>query len=257
MNNVVKGLLIFFGGTIVGGGASFFLTKSVLDEKKEKEISDRVQDALAQCRAHELSKLNNDIKEEIKDRIIVNTKESIDMSEVRKNYEKLISRYRPSVDIPVEEPKEAPEDTDISEDDVVMEKHNAFVDSKHINEDDILEDEEDDSDTKVSEPKKSAKDPYIISPEEFQYDHQDDYEKESFIFFKDHILTDEDYKEISKDDAETLLGGPKIFTAFGSKGAKDNLVYIRNEMLHTDYEVYHSPRKYTTDVLHMEDEEEE
>ena len=59
------------------------------------------------------------------------------------------------------------------------------------------------------------------------------------------------------EDALKLLGGPKIFTSFGSKGAKDNVVYIRNELLHTDYEVYHSPRKYTNEVLHMEDDEDE
>ena len=32
MNNIVKGILIFVGGAIVGGGASFFATKSILTE---------------------------------------------------------------------------------------------------------------------------------------------------------------------------------------------------------------------------------
>ncbi len=255
MNGIVKGLLIFLGGAVVGGGASFFATRSIIMEKNEKDISDRVQNALAEYRAHELSKLNNDIKEEIKEHIIKNEEKS-DTSEMIKEYSDKIDRYKPT-DIFVDEPNDEPEE--VSEDETV-EKHNAFIDSKRINEKDIFEEEEgedDEQSEREDSTDKSSKKPYIISPEEFQYDHTDDYEKESFIFFKDNILTDENYKEISAEDAQKLLGGPKIFTSFGSKGAKDNLVYIRNEMLHTDYEVFHSPRKYTNDVLHMEDEEEE
>ena len=137
MNNIVKGILIFVGGAIVGGGASFIATKSILTEKNEKDISDRVQNALAEYRAHELSKLNNDIKEEIKDRIIKN-EDVLDTSKAIKDYSEKLNRYKPT-DIFVEEPKEEPED-DIPEDDTV-EKHNAFVDSKRLDEKDILKEE--------------------------------------------------------------------------------------------------------------------
>ena len=242
MNDIVKGVLIFVGGAALGGGTAYILTKNVLEERKAKEISDKVQETLAEYKAHEMSKLNNDIKEEIKDRIIKNDDIKNKFDPIREEYSKKIERYVPT-DIPVEEPKEAPD-----EDEPVLEKHNAFDDSVELPEDDISEDEE-----VVEKGKKTE--PYLISPKEYQYDFTDEYEKESLILFKDNILTDQDFAEISADDANRLLGGAKLFTAFGSKGAKKNVVYIRNELLHTDYEIVHSPRKYTQEVLHMEDEE--
>lgn len=251
MNSLIKGALIFLGGVALGSGTSYLITKSVINEKYEKEISDRVQDEIAQYKAHQMSKLNADIKEEIKDKIIFNHEKDPITSADIENYKKELEKYSPK-EISygfsnVKEPTEEPDDEES-----VLEKHNAFEDSAKLSEDDILAEEEDE-DTVVEKGENKA--PYIISPEEFQYDHQDDYEKESLIFFKDNILTDEDYKEINNDDAIRILGGGKLFTAFGSKGAKSNVVYIRNELLHTDYEVFSSPRKYTTEVLHMEDEE--
>ena len=244
MNDIVKGVLIFVSGAALGGGTAYILTKNVLEERKAKEISDKVQDALSQYKSHEMAKLNNDIKEEIKDKIFTENNLKSKFDPIREEYRKSIAQY-----IPVEEPKEAPDD----ENDDILEKHNAFEDSANLSEDDILKEEEDDVD--VEKGKNGS--PYLISPEEYQNDHTDDYEKESLILFKDNILTDQDFAEISVDDANKLLGGGKLFTAFGSKGAKKNRVYIRNDLLHTDYEIVKSPRKYTQEVLRMEDQEEE
>lgn len=240
MNSIIKGALIFLGGAAIGGGTAYIFTKNILEEQNEKVISDRVQDALTKYKSYELSKLNNEIKEEIKDKILNDDiKDKFDP--IKEQWKENIKRYVP-VDIPVEEPKEAPDDEE-----PVFERHNAFDEPIDIPEDEVSEEEE------VT--KGENKTPYLISPKEYQYDYVDEYEKESLIFFKDNVLTDQDFAEISAKDAEKLLGGAKLFTAFGSKGAKKNVVYIRNELLHIDYEIVHSPRKYTQEVLHMEDEE--
>ena len=249
MNSILKGLLIFIGGVAVGGGATYFMVNSINEEKKDKEISDKVEAAVREYKAHELSKLNHDIKENIKSAIIKDEPEKVDDRQIdifeytKKIRDAGYSAYASSV----KEPDEAP-------DDVVLERHNAFDDSKLINEDDISEDEEDEDEPGETAVKKA---PYLISPDQFQNDYTDEYDKESLILFKDNILTDENFAEVSFKDAEKLLGGPKLFTAFGSKGAKKDTVYIRNELHHTDYEIVRSPRKYVTDVLHMEDEDEE
>ena len=221
MNSILKGLLIFIGGVAVGGGATYFVVNSINEEKKDKEISDRVESAVREYKAHELSKLNHDIKENIKSAIIKEEPEKVDDRQIdifeytKKIRDAGYSAYASGV----KEPDEAP-------DDEVLERHNAFDDSKLINEDDISEDEED-------EPGETAvkKAPYLISPDQFQNDYTDEYDKESLILFKDNILTDENFAEVSSKDAEKLL--------------------------HTDYEIVRSPRKYVTDVLHMEDEDEE
>lgn len=252
MESFIKSALIFVAGAVVGGGTAYYIVNSINEAKNEKVISDRVEAAVKQYKAHELAKLNNDIMSKVKDSIFkTNEPEKVTSEEIEEFRDKLnrlpYSNISTSI---VEEPKEAPDDDDI---DIPVEKHNAFRDSEGINEDEIAEEEEDDDIPEQG----SDKSPYLISPAEYQFDHQEDYEKESLIFFKDNILTDEDFAEIPVKDAEKLLGGARLFTSFGSKGAKSDRVYIRNERLHTDYEIVRSPRKYTQDVLHMEDEEEE
>ena len=251
MEPIVKNILIFVAGAAIGGGAAYYITNGINETRRDKEVSDRVEEAVKQYKAHELSKLNNDIKEQLKDTIVKSNEPVKVTSEEIEEYKEKLQRL-PYANIQtsnIEEPKEAPDDDDIPD---LVERHNAFHDSESIKEEDLLDDEDDD----ILE-EGSDKAPYLISPAEYQFDHQDDYEKESLIFFKDNVLTDEDFAEISVEDAEALLGGAKLFTSFGSKGAKADRVYIRNEKLHTDYEIVRSPRKYTQDVLHMEDEEEE
>lgn len=255
MANIVKYLLIFAGGAVIGGGTTYFITNSINEAKKDKEISDRVEALVKEYRARDIAKLNDDIKEQIKDVVVKRNDEgkpiagrySIENEKAKEIIDRLeYSNLQTSL---IKEPDEAPDDEEKEE--VVLEKHNAFDDSEFIDENEITEKAEDEVKQGLNEK------PYIISPDEYQNTHEDDYEKESLIFFKDNILTDEDYVEISNKDAEKLLGGPKLFTAFGSKGAKENVVFIRNDLHHTDYEIFHSTRKYTTDVLHMEDEDNE
>lgn len=247
MNNVVKALLIFCGGAAVGSVCTYFVVNAINESNKDKEISDRVESAVRDYRTYELSK-TDEVDESAKSHVVKNDdidSRQIDIFEYTKKIRDIgYNSFSSNVREPDEEP-----------DEVKVEKHNAFHDSKLINENDILEEEEDDEEGGGGTAVKIA--PYLISPDQFQNDYVDEYDKESLIFFKDNILTDEDFAEISTDDANKLLGGPKLFTAFGSKGAKKDCVYIRNDTHHTDYEIVRSPRKYVTDVLHLGDEDEE
>lgn len=244
MNNILKGLLIFLGGAAVGGGATYAIVNSINEANKDKEISERVMaitDIYRNTHSVSINQNSNSV-DQIKD-----TLEGI---EETTRLVKDAGYATVSVD---DIPEPEPEEEDDEEEEKVVERHNAFDDAKSINEEDISEEEEDD----VIEKGSNSNGPYIISPDEFQNDYVNDYEKTSLIFFKDNILTDDEYVEINPKDSEKLLGGPKLFTAFGSKGAKKDVVYIRNDLHHTDYEIFHSSRKYVTEVLHMEDEDEE
>ena len=80
--------------------------------------------------------------------------------------------------------------------------------------------------------------PYVISPEEF--DSEDEYETVSLTYYTDGVLADDDDEVI--DDVENTVG--KDFDKhFGEY--EDDSVFIRNEMLKTDYEILMDYRPFS------------
>lgn len=79
--------------------------------------------------------------------------------------------------------------------------------------------------------------PYVISPEEF--DSLDDYDTESLTYYTDGILTDDDDNVI--EDIENTVGRD-FASHFGEY--EDDSVFIRNEVLKTDYEILMDYRPY-------------
>lgn len=75
-----------------------------------------------------------------------------------------------------------------------------------------------------------VKKPYVIAPEEFgEYDY---YETESLTYYADDVLTDDHDEPI--ENVEELVGLDSL-TRFGEY--EDDSVFVRNEKLHTDYEI--------------------
>lgn len=94
--------------------------------------------------------------------------------------------------------------------------------------------------------------PYVISAEEFG--DQGDYDIEYLTYYADGTLTNEVDEPIM--DVEDVVGSDAL-KHFGSDTSEPELVFVRNDKYHTDYEISLDSRKYS-DVVnngpqHMED----
>lgn len=79
--------------------------------------------------------------------------------------------------------------------------------------------------------------PYVITPEEFS--EFEDYGTISLYFFRDQILTDDDYELL--EDVDDVIGFESL-NHFGEY--EDDAVYVRNDRLKTDYEILRDERTY-------------
>lgn len=79
--------------------------------------------------------------------------------------------------------------------------------------------------------------PYVIDPDEFAS--LDNWKTVSLTYYADDILEDEKYRIINNRDE---LIGPKALTTFGEY--EEDSVFVRNELLKTDYEILKDYRTY-------------
>ena len=86
--------------------------------------------------------------------------------------------------------------------------------------------------------------PYVISPEE--YDELDDYDAVSLTYYEgDGVLTDD--MDVPVENVDDVVGSD-FMRHFGEY--EDDSVFIRNDLLKTDYEILADVRKYS-DVVNM------
>lgn len=80
--------------------------------------------------------------------------------------------------------------------------------------------------------------PYVIEPEAFG---DDDYDIISLTYYADGVVTDEMDEVLDDDEVENQIGKDSL-THFGEY--EDDSVFVRNEKLHTDYEILADTRNY-------------
>ena len=86
-------------------------------------------------------------------------------------------------------------------------------------------------------PDMSDDEPYVIPPEEFG---ENDYEIISLTYYADGVLAD-DMDDIV-DNVDDVVGVDSL-THFGEY--EEDSVFVRNDLLQTDYEILRDPRKYS------------
>lgn len=92
--------------------------------------------------------------------------------------------------------------------------------------------------------------PYVISSSDFQIDNPE-WEKSSITYFDgDDTLADERDQMIPNID--NLVGGANMIR-FGDRSDDPNVVYIRNEVLETDFEIFRDLRSFTEVILGLQD----
>lgn len=79
------------------------------------------------------------------------------------------------------------------------------------------------------QPAMAPKNIYILTPEEFQ---ASGYDVKTLYYYKDGVLADDDYNVIK---TPTELVGPDALKSFGRY--EDDAVYVRNEVVKTDFEI--------------------
>lgn len=84
--------------------------------------------------------------------------------------------------------------------------------------------------------------PYVIPPDELG---DEDYEIESLTYYADGVLTDDWDNRIT--DVEGTVGIDSL-THFGENEDDEDVVYVRNHRLETDYEILRDLRKFA-DVI--------
>ena len=130
------------------------------------------------------------------------------------------------------DPKKDDSDTEIVDDSIAVETAKSIIDysSYSTKSDKIAEDVKQDKHIN-SDP------PYVITPEEFS--EFEDYSTISLYFFRDQILTDDDYELL--EDVDDVIGFESL-NHFGEY--EDDAVYVRNDRLKTDYEILRDERTY-------------
>lgn len=83
-----------------------------------------------------------------------------------------------------------------------------------------------------------TKKPYVITPEDFGW--EDGYDTISLTYYADGVLTD-DFDEVV-EDIDKLVGEDSL-THFGEY--EDDSVFVRNEVLKTDYEILRDLSNYS------------
>lgn len=93
--------------------------------------------------------------------------------------------------------------------------------------------------------------PWILEKENF-FENANEYSQTSLTYFEgDDVLCDEQDRAIR--DYEKVIGPDNLH--FGRGSGDKNVVYIRNDKLKADYEIVRNQRKYTQEVLGLEDPE--
>jgi hypothetical protein len=95
--------------------------------------------------------------------------------------------------------------------------------------------------------------PYVISLKSYMED-REDMDKQCVTYFEgDDVLCDD--RETVIPDIETTIGNDAC-TKFGQDSEDENVVYVRNEQINTDFEVVRDPRSFSEVVLGFREEKE-
>lgn len=222
--------LIFVGGVAVGSAVTYLLMKNKMERDLEEQIedvkrvySDRYEEEALEEEEAEAADEESEVVKAMDPKVakklsIENMKKKDDLFHV----EKLISEenYRTNYNafskpMPEEELKDMGNGAD----------------------DDDDEDEDDGPDLYPREGVQDA--PYVISQEEFINGNKY-YDKTTLNYYDDGILEDEITEEII-DDIDAVIGRDSL-TKFGEY--EDDVVFVRNERLSTDYEVVRQYRDF-------------
>lgn len=223
MNEVqIRVVSAFIAGGLVGGGVVYAVTKNKYRKLAEEEI--------ASVKAEYKRRENVSVKvdtAQFKDSIKV-SKNNIDEI-INSSYEAKLANlgYADKADL---ETEGLPTNFDLNEDD-----------------EDVVDD--------PAEWERDFEKPYVINISEFHTEHLDDpkWEKVSLTYYdgpKDDVLASEDGQSIT--DVEGIIGLANM-AHFGVGSDDENILYVRNENIETDFEITRVQGSYTQLALGIDE----
>lgn len=100
--------------------------------------------------------------------------------------------------------------------------------------------------TTIEDDPKERSGPYMISPDDFGERADDDYDCETYYFYKDGTVADADNNII---DNYTKIVGTECLNNFGYYPEEPYSVFVRNDKLKLDVEIINLPDKTWADVV--------
>jgi len=227
-------ILYFVGGVVAGSVATFFITKHICDKEKEEEIAEVKKTYSDRPLLKVIKKEESDIGVKFETEPI-SPKELANLNNKRKedilanrdiiNKQNYNLFYNP------------PKGKDI---------HNGVDENEDLN---VFTDEYEE-DVESTPPKEGAAEkPYTISPTQF-VNEEPYFDKISLEYFNDGILANALSEEII-ENVEYFIGADAL-DKFGEY--EEDVVYVRNERISTDYEIIRQDRPF---ARFDEDEEDE
>ena len=238
MSSFKKSLLVIFSFGI-GAASGYFVCKKLLDKQYQDEIQE-VREALLQDRMSlnpntestpEAEEPDSDIRTEYREQ--KDAEKIIDNNLYRPSKGRAYFNYsKPSMselakNIGLDDSYQTEEDEDIQEEE---------FDEEQERELDILEEADEDARQRMD-----SSDPYVIDYDDFA-DAPDEYERQTLYFYSnDGYLCDEEDQLV--EDEEKIVG-----REFEDVLNFEPVVFVRNDILKTVYEIYRLDRSYQEDI---------
>lgn len=222
----MKSKIIFYTiGVVVGSAATYFVMKRRMDQRIEEEVN-----AFKEEYSEKHDILGKIVKKEETGDGLSFTFEVNEQSGINTRTEEQAKKL---ADLNLQKKKDLMQARDISQ----RMNYNAF--SKPPKEEDI--DIDDDSESGiVDHPKEGLVDkPYMITPDQFVNEYPF-FDKITLEYFEDGILANALSEEIIEDIDRAI--GVKSLEKFGE--FEEDVVFVRNEMESTDYEVIRQRRPF-------------
>ena len=203
MNNIIS----FSMGMLFGGAISYYYVKKKFNDGYQEEIKN-IKETLKKEKENKVDKhIENDIMDT--EAIYDNLKSSGETEEELTKYNDVVEKTN----------------------------YNRLYETEDEDEDE--NENNDDSKLKVVENENPIAKPYVISPDEFEQNYDDDYITITFIYFADGVLTEDDYTIV--DNIEETIGSESL-NHFGEY--EDDSVYVKNECRKRYYEILLDDRNY-------------
>ena len=205
MNNIIS----FSIGMLFGGAITYYYVKKKFNDGYQEEIKN-IKETLKNEKENKVDKhIENDI---------MATEAMSDNLKSSSETEKELTKYNDIVE---------------------KTNYNRLYETEDENENENENENNDDSKLKLDVVENPMAKPYVISPDEFEQNYDDDYITITFIYFADGVLTEDDYTIV--DNIEETIGSESL-NHFGEY--EDDSVYVKNECRKRYYEILLDDRNY-------------
>jgi hypothetical protein len=231
-----KSVALLVGGALIGSGATYLITKNVLEKKfearTEEEIASVRDSYIERMRILEDELRSHPVKPSVTVKEPVRTVEDIPKERVVPTNEELRTAYhkiKPSAE-------------------AVQELQETVEGLGYVREEEAVKEEEARLAMGIAEP--DDDEPSVI-PVQAYFDNEEGYAQYTLTYYVgDKTLVFEDSDQVVEDVDQTV--GFHNLHNFGVESGNDDTVYVRNNKKESEYEILRDPGKYSENQLSVD-----